>query len=172
MPNPYAFDLRERAVAAFEAGEGTYAELAEQFVMHPRTLQKWVRRKRLRGSAPGPLASAAPSAHTCRPPPAAAANVLPSIRFSLNRRTCASVTNRPPRGKQSVWHATSTVRWASEIVPRLAADEDRRLQSLTVLLCGLSRSGADRRGDRQDSKTHYDADQPGPVSVRQGARVV
>jgi CheY-like chemotaxis protein len=33
---------------------------------------------------------------------AAAPNVLPSIRFSLNRRTCASVTNRPPRGKQSV----------------------------------------------------------------------
>lgn len=50
MPNPYAFDLRERAVAAFEAGEGTYAELAEQFVVHPRTLQKWVRRKRTTGS--------------------------------------------------------------------------------------------------------------------------
>ena len=50
MPNPYAFDLRARAVAAFEAGEGTYAEIAEEFVVHSRTLQKWVRRKRLTGS--------------------------------------------------------------------------------------------------------------------------
>jgi transposase len=55
MPNPYDRDLRERAVAAYERGEGSYAQLAELLDLHPRTLQRWLSQRRATGSvAPQP----------------------------------------------------------------------------------------------------------------------
>lgn len=51
MPNPYDMALRERAVAAYERGEGAYAQLAALFDLDPRTLQRWVARWRATGSA-------------------------------------------------------------------------------------------------------------------------
>ncbi len=53
---PYSQDLRERAIAALEAGQ-TQAEVAAQFRIHKSTLEKWWYRGRDTGScAPLPLA--------------------------------------------------------------------------------------------------------------------
>jgi transposase len=55
MPNPYDVALRERAVAAYESGEGSYAQLAVLFDLDHRTLERWVARWRSTGSvAPRP----------------------------------------------------------------------------------------------------------------------
>ena len=50
MPNPYDVAFRERAVRAYEAGEGAYVELAELFDIGYRTLERWVARYRATGS--------------------------------------------------------------------------------------------------------------------------
>jgi transposase-like protein len=47
MPNPYGVDLRQRAVAAYESGGGSYAEIADPFSVAKRTLERWVERQRL-----------------------------------------------------------------------------------------------------------------------------
>jgi len=50
MPNPYDVALRERAVRAYESGEGSYAALAALFALDHRTLERWVARWRATGS--------------------------------------------------------------------------------------------------------------------------
>jgi len=50
MPNPYSMELRERAVAAYETGEGSYAVVAQRFSLSSRTLVRWVARGRDLGS--------------------------------------------------------------------------------------------------------------------------
>jgi transposase len=47
MPNPYDVALRERAVLAYERGEGSYAHVAALFDLHHRTLERWVARWRV-----------------------------------------------------------------------------------------------------------------------------
>ena len=54
MPNPYPMALRTRAVAAYEAGEGGYVALAEQFGVGVNTLLRWVARARTGDLAPRP----------------------------------------------------------------------------------------------------------------------
>ena len=46
MPNPYDVALRERAVTAYERGDGSYAQLAAVFDVDHRTLERWVARWR------------------------------------------------------------------------------------------------------------------------------
>ena len=50
MPAPLSTDLRERVVAAYERGDGTQAELAEQFDIAERTVRDWLRRYQETGS--------------------------------------------------------------------------------------------------------------------------
>lgn len=45
MPNPHPSELRERAVGAYEAGEGSFEEISARFGIGRRTLQRWVKRK-------------------------------------------------------------------------------------------------------------------------------
>ena len=47
---PYSQDLRDRAVDAYAAGEGSEAEMAGRFGIHRSTLEKWLYRKRDTGS--------------------------------------------------------------------------------------------------------------------------
>ena len=55
MAEPYDIALRERAVAAYDVGEGGYHELAALFRIGWRTLQRWVAKERATGSvAPEP----------------------------------------------------------------------------------------------------------------------
>lgn len=56
MPGPLAMELRERAVEAYENGEGTYQEIARRFNVGEASLNRWLRRKRETGSvAPKPM---------------------------------------------------------------------------------------------------------------------
>jgi transposase len=55
MSQAYELTFRERAVAAYHAGEGGYHDLARVFGIGYRTLQRWVAQKRATGSvAPRP----------------------------------------------------------------------------------------------------------------------
>lgn len=55
MPAPASTDLRQRLVDAYEAGEGSLRELAEEFRVHFNTAWNWVQRYRATGSvAPRP----------------------------------------------------------------------------------------------------------------------
>ena len=55
MATPYAVALRERAVRAYERGDGAYDEVAAVFEVDSRTLQRWVARWRELGTvAPKP----------------------------------------------------------------------------------------------------------------------
>ncbi len=50
MPNPIPVELRERAVAAYENGEGSYAVIAARFAISEDSLMRWVHRHRDSGS--------------------------------------------------------------------------------------------------------------------------
>jgi putative transposase len=50
MPVSYSIELRERAVRAYEAGEGSLAAIAERFAINLWTLFRWVQRWRTTGS--------------------------------------------------------------------------------------------------------------------------
>ena len=56
---PYSQDLRERAIAALEAGQ-TQAEVAAQFSIHKSTLEKWWYRWRDTGSCAALPAASGP----------------------------------------------------------------------------------------------------------------
>jgi transposase len=50
MGKALATDLRERAVASYESGDGTQEDVARLFRIGPATLGRWLRRKRLTGA--------------------------------------------------------------------------------------------------------------------------
>jgi transposase len=50
MPNPFPIELRERAVQAYESGEGSHTAVAERFSLNPWTLLRWIVRHRATGS--------------------------------------------------------------------------------------------------------------------------
>ena len=50
MPAPYSLDLRIKAVQAYEEGEGTQQEIAQQFGIGARTLKEWIFLKKEVGS--------------------------------------------------------------------------------------------------------------------------
>ena len=43
MPRAYSSDLRERALAAYEAGEGRQSEVARAYRIGERTLSGWLK---------------------------------------------------------------------------------------------------------------------------------
>ena len=49
MPRAYSTDLRERALAAYEAGEGSQSEVARRYRVGERTLSAWLRTAREEG---------------------------------------------------------------------------------------------------------------------------
>jgi transposase len=62
MAEAYSVELRERVVAAFEAGEGSYAEIGDRFAVGEATVKRWVRLKRARGDVlPSPKGGGTPS---------------------------------------------------------------------------------------------------------------
>lgn len=50
MPAPHPIELRRAAVAAYDRGEGTAAEIAERFGVGERTVRTWSKRLRTLGS--------------------------------------------------------------------------------------------------------------------------
>jgi len=62
MPKAYSNDLRQRVIAACEAGTQTRGEIAAQFQIGEGTLYDWLRRTRATGScAPAPHGGGTPS---------------------------------------------------------------------------------------------------------------
>jgi transposase len=59
MPRACSADLRERVLAAYEAGEGSQAEVAGRFRVGERTLSRWLQAARTEGrravSGAGPV---------------------------------------------------------------------------------------------------------------------
>ena len=49
MPRAYSTDLRERALAAYEAGEGSQARVAKRYRVGERTLSGWLKAAREEG---------------------------------------------------------------------------------------------------------------------------
>jgi transposase len=50
MAASYPRELRERVVAAYEAGTGTYAQIAERFCVGVASVSRWLGRKRRQGN--------------------------------------------------------------------------------------------------------------------------
>lgn len=62
MAEAYPVALRTRVVTAYEAGEGSYATLAEQFQLGTATVKRWVAQQRREGHVqPKPKAGGTPS---------------------------------------------------------------------------------------------------------------
>jgi transposase len=61
MPRPISVEVRERVVAAYRAGKGTYAGLAELFQVGSASINRWARLDRETGSlVPKPPPGRAP----------------------------------------------------------------------------------------------------------------
>jgi transposase len=89
---PYSQDLRERAIAALEAGQ-TQAEVAAQFSIHKSTLEKWWYRWRDTGSC-----AALPLAHGPKRTLQAAENL---IRAEVKKRPDATLNELCERVKEA-----------------------------------------------------------------------
>ena len=60
MPRPYSTDLRERALAAYEAGDGSQALVARRYRVGERTLSGWLKAAREGRRSPEPRAAGRP----------------------------------------------------------------------------------------------------------------
>ena len=70
---PYSLDLRQRVVAALDAGEGSQPEIAARFRVSVSFITRLLKRRRRTGSvAPRPTAAAIPRPWTGRPSDASA----------------------------------------------------------------------------------------------------
>lgn len=50
MPAPYPTWFREKVIAAYEAGEGTFEQIGQRFTVGEATVNRWVSRKRRLGT--------------------------------------------------------------------------------------------------------------------------
>ena len=56
MPRPHPIELRERVVAAYKAGEGSFKELARRLMVGEASVNRWVSLERRTGSVtPSPM---------------------------------------------------------------------------------------------------------------------
>src|SRR5436190_9074497 len=88
MPRAYSPDLRERALAACEAGEGRQSEIARVYRIGERTLSAWLRTAREEGRrAPRPPRGG-------RPPVGGEAATLAGLVAERNDATLAEYADR------------------------------------------------------------------------------
>src|SRR5689334_2292855 len=88
MPRAYSTDLRERALAACEAGEGRQSEIARRYRVGERTLSAWLRTAREEGRrAPRPPRGG-------RPPVGGEAATLAGLVAERNDATLAEYADR------------------------------------------------------------------------------
>ena len=88
MPRAYSTDLRERALAAYEAGEGRQSEVARRYRVGERTLSTWLRIAREEGRrAPKPRRGG-------RPPVGGEREALAGLVAERNDATLAEYADR------------------------------------------------------------------------------
>jgi transposase len=88
MPRACSTDLRERVLAAYEAGEGSQAEVARRFRVGERTLARWLRAVRTEGRRVPKLPTRS------RAPVGGAAAVLGELVTEQNDATLAEYVER------------------------------------------------------------------------------
>jgi transposase len=105
MAEAYPVSLRVRVVDAYEAGEGSYATIAERFTLGTATVKRWVAQRRCDGHLnPKPKAGGTPS-------PVGGATV-DALITTLGDATAGELTaayNRRRRGRARV-HVSSMKR--------------------------------------------------------------
>ncbi|MEQ1910317.1 MAG: hypothetical protein ABMA15_15940 [Vicinamibacterales bacterium] len=105
MAEAYPVSFRVRVVDAYESGEGSYATVAERFVVGTATVKRWVAQQRRDGHVePKPKAGGTPSAVRGR--------TVDALIAALGDPTASELTaayNRPRRGRARV-HVSSMKR--------------------------------------------------------------
>lgn len=105
MPRPYPVELRKRVVRAYEAGEGSYPAVAEQFAVGEATVKRWVWLQQKAGDVePRPRGGGTPSPITLEE--------IEALLALMGDPTAGELTaafNRSRRGRQRV-HVSSMKR--------------------------------------------------------------
>jgi transposase len=97
MAESHPIELRIRAVVAYESGEGSYPEIADQFVVGVASVKRWVRLHRLNGDVtPTPKGGGTPSSVTLDDIQVALAKVLDATAGELTAEVNRS-RRRPDR---------------------------------------------------------------------------
>src|SRR3954447_8575445 len=92
MPRAYSTDLRERALAAYEAGEGRQSEVARRYRVGERTASAWLR------TAPEAGRRAPRPPRGGRPPVGGEAATLAALVAERNDATLAEYADRLAEG--------------------------------------------------------------------------
>ena len=105
MPDPHPIELRERVVASYEAGEGSYTVIAKRFAVGEATVKRWVWLKERQGTlVPQPKGGGTRSTIE--------AQVVDALVAELGDPTAGELTaafNRGRRGRDRV-HVSSMKR--------------------------------------------------------------
>lgn len=105
MAEAYPMSLRTRVVTAYEAGEGSYASVADQFQLGTATVKRWVAQRRREGHVhPKPKAGGTPS-----PIAGAAVDALIAELADPTAGELTAAYNRRRRGRSRV-HVSSIKR--------------------------------------------------------------
>src|SRR4051794_29813295 len=117
MPRAYSTDLRERALAACEAGEGSQSEVARRYRIGERTLSGWLKIAREEGRrAPRPPRGG-------RPPVGGEAATLAGLGAGRDDATLAEYADRLAeragvrRGPSALCGALRALGWAGKKSP-------------------------------------------------------
>ena len=123
MAEAISLDLRKRLVAAYEAGEGTYLEIAQRFKVGEATVSRLLRRRRERGGVE-------PSPHAGGNPPHIAASQYPELE-----KLVAEKPDRTVEELRSLWQA------------RYGVDLSRSAMQRALLKAGLTwkKNASERR---------------------------
>src|SRR4051794_12279893 len=137
MPRAYSTDLRERALAACEAGEGRQSEIARVYRIGERTLSAWLRTAREEGRrAPRPPRGG-------RPPVGGEAATLATLVAERNDATLAEYADRLAE-RTGVRRSPSAL---CRALKALGLARKKRLSALVGFRGGRG-EGAERRGER------------------------
>lgn len=97
MPAPLSIDIKRRVVSAYEAGEGSYAMLAERFDIGPASVSRILRAHRERGDV-------SPQPHGGGMPPR-----IPEKELPMLRRLVAKKPDRTVEELAKVWRELTGV---------------------------------------------------------------
>ena len=106
---PLSLDLRERIVAAYEAGEGTKAEIGRRFAVTPQAVGRLVRQKR-------ELGTLEPQTHRCGRKAAVRGKKLEQLRAHLQKYPDATVLERREAlgltcSEKTLWQTLRKLGW-------------------------------------------------------------